>query len=182
VFHTSAFWSEGALLTKVKSPIEFVNSAVRALGADLVDDDLRDRISDQAMSFFDRDEPDGYSELGSAWVDTLSLLERMRFCQATASNASFGATTWDALDFLADNGLGSTPAAPDEIANLIDHFDRTVFLGTLTEERRAVILDFANTDNAGNPSPFAGLSGAGRRQRLEETVGLILATPEFHYQ
>jgi uncharacterized protein (DUF1800 family) len=81
-----AFWKEAAHFAKVKSPIEFINSAYRALGADIVDDDLPNEMKDMAMDFFQRDEPDGYSELGLDWVDTLSVLERVRFCQSLSNN------------------------------------------------------------------------------------------------
>lgn len=174
-FKSSAFWTEGAFFTKVKSPIEFMNSAVRALGADLIDDDLIDWGSSMGQSFFDRDEPDGYPETGADWVDTLSLLERMRFNQALGQSLSSAATAWSADGFLADNGLSTL----DEV---LDYFDVLVFGGLLSPERRAVLREFADTDLSGNASPFDGLSGTQKRDRLEELIGLLLSLPEFQYQ
>ncbi|CAN5417583.1 hypothetical protein BH23VER1_BH23VER1_18450 [soil metagenome] len=65
---------------------------------------------------------------------------------------------------------------------LVDYFDDFLFQGSLAAERRAIILAFANSDDNGNPSPAGDLTGNSRTQRLEQTVGLILASPEFHFQ
>ncbi|MDG2126247.1 MAG: DUF1800 family protein, partial [Verrucomicrobiales bacterium] len=179
-FRSSAFWSEGAYLGKVKTPIEYVNSVVRALDATVTDNDLRRRIADQGMSFFDRDDPNGYSEIGSDWVDTLSVLERMRFSQATAGNLSQSATRWDPLGWETVTFPENGGAVTSE--ELIGYFDSFLFQGTMSDERKAVISEFANTDNAGVESRLENLSGSRRRDRLEATVALILSSPEFQYQ
>ena len=75
----SAFWQDIGYRGKIKTPIEYINSSIRALDADVTGDKLPDYNSDLGMELFVRDDPDGYSEIGSEWMDTGTLLERMTF-------------------------------------------------------------------------------------------------------
>lgn len=171
----NGFWVEGARFSKIKTPFELINSGFRALEAEVIRGDLSDRNEGMGMDLFQRDEPDGYSEIGGDWMDTLGLLERMKFGQALGLNNSFSRSEWDIAVTLSANGI-ATPA------DLIDHFDTLLFDGTLTLSRRSVLLDFANTDASGETSPFEDLGSAAQATRLRELTGLILATPEFQYQ
>jgi len=127
------------------------------------------------MDLFQRDDPDGYSEIGADWMNTLNLLERMKFSQALGLNDSFSRSDWDIGATLSANGI-STPG------ELIDYFDALLFDGTLGMARRSVLLEFAGSDETGAPSPFENLAPAAQTMRLRELTGLILATPEFQYQ
>lgn len=171
----SAFWLEGAYLSKVKTPIEFINSGFRALEADLVDRDLPDRTEEMGMELFQRDDPDGYGEKGVEWIDTLGLLSRMRFNQGLSRNLTYSRGLWDIGALLAANTIQS----PEE---LIDYFDNLLFANRVPQVRRSVFLDFANTSDDGSPSPFASLSSAQKSLRLRDLAALILSSPEFQYQ
>lgn len=171
----SGFWLEGSNQSKVKTPIEYVNSGFRALGAEIANENLPDRPEEMGMDYFQRDEPDGYDEKGVAWVDTLGLLSRTKFNQGLSSDASYSRGAWDIDALLAANNI-LTPDA------LIDHFNNLLFANSLPSERRAVFLDFANTDDLGAPSQFGSLSAGQQRTRLRALTGLILSTPEFHLQ
>jgi uncharacterized protein (DUF1800 family) len=65
---------------KVKTPLEFVVSAVRASGAQ-VDDarDLTRRIGQMGMPLYQQQPPTGYKDTAEAWVSTGSLLARLNF-------------------------------------------------------------------------------------------------------
>ncbi len=171
----SGFWLEGARQAKVKTPIEFVNSGFRALEADVTSKYLPDRTEDMGMELFQRDDPDGYAEKGIEWVDTLGLLSRTKFNQGLSNDLSFSRSDWDIAGMLSANGIQD----PEE---LIDYFDNLLFANRLPAARRVVFVDFANTDNAGNPSPFDSLPASQRTNRLRELTGLILSTPEFQFQ
>ena len=127
------------------------------------------------MTFFRRDEPDGYSELGLDWVDTLSVLERVRFCQALSDNSNRSAGSWD-IQALMDRYQMTTSE------DLIDYFNDLLFQGLLAEGQKKLLLKFANTDEAGNPSPAESLRDSQRIERLQQTVGLLLSSPGFHFQ
>ena len=107
--------------------------------------------------------------------NTLGLLERLKYAQGLAGNRSFSRGDWDINAYLTNN----TILSPED---LIDHLDQRVFNNTLGVVRRSVMLDYANTDDAGNPSPFSGLSASQQANRLRDLAALILATPEFQFQ
>jgi hypothetical protein len=169
------FWLEGAHLSKIKDPVEFINSSFRAVGADINSTNLPVRSNSMGMLLFQRDDPDGFSELGIDWSDTLGLLERLKLAQGLADNAGFSYGDWDISAFLTQ----FTILTPDD---LIDHLDTVVFNNNLGTVRRSVMLDFANTDDSGAPSPFSGLSASQQAARLRALTGLILSTPEFQFQ
>jgi uncharacterized protein (DUF1800 family) len=86
MFSSPEFFSEGAWQAKVKSPLEMVVSAVRALQGDASDSfTLVQRISDLGEPLYNKLEPSGYPTTDGAWLSTASLLGRMNFATALAS-------------------------------------------------------------------------------------------------
>jgi hypothetical protein len=75
------FWNTDNMKMKVKTPVEFINSTLRSLGALASSDDLANWMKDMGMDLFQRAEPDGYSEVGSDWIGTTTLLERVNFAR-----------------------------------------------------------------------------------------------------
>jgi uncharacterized protein (DUF1800 family) len=66
--------------TKVKSPFEFVISAVRASGVDVTDAlPLVQALRDLGTPLYGCQPPTGYADRASAWVNTGALLGRMNF-------------------------------------------------------------------------------------------------------
>ena len=84
---TSESWSEGAYRSKMKSPLEMVVSAVRALDADVESAvGLAFKIEDLGQPLYEKREPTGYSNTSEAWINSTALLARMNFAQALAAN------------------------------------------------------------------------------------------------
>jgi uncharacterized protein (DUF1800 family) len=107
IFNSDLFRGQGASQQKVKTPLEYAVSAVRALrivntdtntyfGSPLnyvtstCDSDgygisgngnTPPLITMGNMQLFNKTEPDGYSEFGRIWLNTANLCERMRFVQ-----------------------------------------------------------------------------------------------------
>jgi uncharacterized protein (DUF1800 family) len=80
------FFSEGAWQMKIKSPLEMVVSAARALGADATDAFiLAQRIGDLGEPLYGKQEPTGYPNTGENWLSTAGLLTRMSFATALAN-------------------------------------------------------------------------------------------------
>ncbi len=171
----SAFWSRRAYGAKIKTPIEFINSAYRALGARLVGAAPTARMEEMGMDLFRRDDPDGYPELGYEWMDTHNLLERLRFCQSLAVNGEAAAGEWSLEDLMESDQL-ETPEA------IIGYFNRLLFQGKLPARRQAVFLDFVHTDDEGYRDPVESLPKRARLHRLRQMVGMILSTQEFQFQ
>jgi len=101
IFNSALFRGHGASQQKIKTPLEFTISAIRALR--LGNTDSSGYVTASAdtdgyglsgasgntsplgrmggMGLFNKAEPDGYSEFGRIWLNTANLCERMRFAQ-----------------------------------------------------------------------------------------------------
>ena len=74
------FFSAGAYRAKVKSPLEFVVSAVRATGSEVPDaTPLAQAVRQLGMPLYMCQPPTGYPDKAEAWVNTGALLNRMNF-------------------------------------------------------------------------------------------------------
>jgi uncharacterized protein (DUF1800 family) len=86
MFTSPEFLSEGAWQSKIKSPLEMVISAVRALNADTNDVfTLVQKVSDLGEPLYGKLEPTGYSNNGETWLSTAGVLGRMNFSTALVS-------------------------------------------------------------------------------------------------
>ena len=167
------FWTGSAYRGKVKTPVEFINSTLRALNVDLRGVSLplyNDRIG---MSLFDRDMPDGWSELGFDWMDTGSLLERIKFVQrVTGKNDT--SLPWDLNSLL--SGLATkTPEA------IVAHFNQLFFQGGLSSANRDLLVRFVSTDRNGDPLALDP-ARSDFNTRVQELLGLMLSAPQWHNQ
>lgn len=81
------FWSKGAYHEKVKTPFEMVVSSVRATNA-TVDSAflLNNTLQQLGEPLYRKLEPTGYSTSNAEWISSASLLARMNFALALASN------------------------------------------------------------------------------------------------
>src|SRR5438128_11405221 len=90
------FLSPEAYRAKVKTPFEFVASALRATGADVQDATLLVRTMQQlGMPLYMCQPPTGYKDTADAWVNTGALVNRMNFSLTLASNKMRGVTVAD---------------------------------------------------------------------------------------
>jgi uncharacterized protein (DUF1800 family) len=81
------FLSPGAYRTKVKTPFEFVVSALRASGAEVADaKPLVRELQQLGMPLYMCQPPTGYKDTADAWVNTGALVSRMNFALRLASN------------------------------------------------------------------------------------------------
>jgi large repetitive protein len=101
IFNSALFRGQGASHQKIKTPLEYAASAVRALriantdtngwitstcdsdgyGISGKNGNTPPMIRMGTMQLFNKAEPDGYSEFGRLWLNTANLNERMRFVQ-----------------------------------------------------------------------------------------------------
>ena len=81
------FFAADALHAKVKTPFEFVVSAVRATGADVQDArPLARQVADLGMPLYQCQPPTGYKDTADAWVNTGALVGRMNFGLSLTGN------------------------------------------------------------------------------------------------
>jgi uncharacterized protein (DUF1800 family) len=85
------FFSEGAWHSKVKSPLEMVASAARALDADTIDTStLVQRIGEMGEPLYSKEAPTGYKDTADSWLSTASLMARIGFSNAMANGQIAG--------------------------------------------------------------------------------------------
>jgi uncharacterized protein (DUF1800 family) len=93
------FLSPESYDAKVKSPFEFIVSAVRAVGAEV--DDARPLVRQTqqlGMPLYQCQPPTGYKDTAEAWVNTGALVERMNLGLALASSRLPGTALTGAPD------------------------------------------------------------------------------------
>lgn len=81
------FVSEAAYQAKVKSPFEMVVSALRATGADVTFAfGVATKVGELGQPLYRKQEPTGYSNKGTDWVNSAALLGRMNFALDLVQN------------------------------------------------------------------------------------------------
>jgi uncharacterized protein (DUF1800 family) len=87
------FLSPDAFGAKVKTPFEFVASAVRATGADVQDAlPLVRALQQLGMPLYQCQPPTGYKDTADAWMNTGALVGRMNFSARLSGNKMPGTT------------------------------------------------------------------------------------------
>jgi len=210
IFNSDLFRGHGGLLQKVKTPLEFVVSAIRALrtpnpdGTFTADTDGRslsvqgaalDRMGE--MNLFDRAEPNGYPESAGGWISAGTLAERLRFVQALltapAQRTAAPAIT-DAGNSVADPvALIKIKLPATDWSNagaVVDYFLSIIYPGegkANLDLYRTSAVSFLNTlDNGVTPSAFSALSMAGNPApydiRVRGMVAMLLTLQRFQEQ
>ena len=154
------FWAASNVQNKVKTPLEFVVSAVRALGgtADFTPR-LAQRIAQLGEPLFQKQTPNGYGESQEDWVNSGALLARMNFAVQLASGRLPGVV----VDL-----EGVVPLTADRGA-LVERINQSILSGAMTEHTRTVIL--RQLADVADPQAARMLA-----------VGLTLGGPEFQRQ
>ncbi len=74
------FYNSKNVLTKAKTPFEFVTSCLRVAGADVVNANaVVSRLADMDQPLYRCEDPTGYSDAAEDWMDTGVLAERWQF-------------------------------------------------------------------------------------------------------
>jgi uncharacterized protein (DUF1800 family) len=97
------FLSEGSQQSKIKSPLELVSSAVRALNGEVTDPaPLEQWIAEMGQPLYGKIEPTGYPNTGESWLSTARLLVRLDFASTLAAGKipglTFGGNRWNDKD------------------------------------------------------------------------------------
>jgi hypothetical protein len=160
IFRSPDFWAPQAFRAKVKTPLEFMVSAVRAVGGD---PDTVPRLAQMVtllgQPLYLEPSPAGYPESQEEWVNSGALLHRMNAAMALAAGRLPGVR-------VALEGLVPRTSDPD---SLIDAVDTRLLGGLLSAHTRDVLrqqlADIRNPDTA-----------------RTLVIGLALGGPEFQRQ
>jgi uncharacterized protein (DUF1800 family) len=201
ILHSSLFRSSLASQQKIKTPLEYSVSALRAFRTDNGDGTFTassNGVGLQApmnragrMRLFDRAEPDGYSESGQAWISAGTLAERLRYVQALSlrpANRPSGEldsrTVIDPVALL----RRKKPAALTDAAVAADYFLELLFPGegpANLQPYRDLAIRFLNTaDNGTTASAYSSLSAGttAHDTRVRGLVSFLMTTSRFNEQ
>ncbi len=134
LFHSPEFWSDSAYRAKVKTPLEFVASAVRATGAN-VDDafPLSRQISNMGMPLYSAQPPTGYSMKAETWVSSSALLGRMNFALGLTNGKVRGVKV-DAVQ------LAGGPPAPADASAALSTLEAKLLAGDVSKQTHDSII------------------------------------------
>jgi uncharacterized protein (DUF1800 family) len=144
------FWSREAYRAKVKTPEEFVLSAVRATGGEVDRPAIvLNAMGQLGMPFYGCQTPNGYSWTAAAWINSGDLLTRINIALALASHKLGTATDLDALMKIKGPDAASTAQKETKL--------EAVFLnGELNPQARQTVLQQADELAAQGPIPLPG--------------------------
>jgi hypothetical protein len=185
-------------MQKVKTPVEFVVSAVRALrsvnanGTATANTDGYSYRSPMgrmgAMGLFNRAEPDGYPESGPSWISAGTLAERLRYVQSlllSGTGDDAGNNTTDPVALLKKK----LPAASWNNATAVaDYFVSILFPGegraNLDLYRNSAVNFLNTTDDGTASSSFASLVNTtpAYDTRVRGMVSMLMTTQRFQEQ
>ena len=193
MINSPEFFSRANYRAKVKTPQDFVVSAVRASGAEVTSPGaLVNVISDLGMPIYGMQTPNGYSMKADPWNNTSSLIERMNFALALASNRVAGVTTdWQTV--LGNQQPSLTPAEKEAFLehkllqlSISDKIRQTILdqITTGTSQQVASLRQVAVKDRHGDPlvlpgrlQPNPNFIGVDSESAL--AAGLLFGSPEF---
>jgi uncharacterized protein (DUF1800 family) len=167
LFHSPEFWSDNTYRAKLKTPLEFVASAVRATGTE-VDDalPLLRQLNNMGMPLYGAQPPTGYPMRADAWVSSSALLNRMNFALNFTSGKMRG-LKMDATQ------LSGSPAGSD-VATTVLALEAKLLESDVSKQTHDSIV-------AQIESPPTPQNGKAQPKPPDASVitGLLLGSPEF---
>ena len=112
MFNSPEFWAPEVYRAKVKTPLEFVVSAVRASDADVINaQPLVQSLVTLGMPLYGMQTPNGYSWMAEPWVSTSALVNRMNFALVLSGNR-VGGTRTDWARYLSNDSASGALMKP----------------------------------------------------------------------
>jgi len=179
MFTSPEFWSDDAYRAKMKTPLEFVVSAVRATGADVTDAmPLARQLNTLGMPLYGMQPPTGYSMKSDAWVNSSALLGRMNFSVALMAGRIKG------VQVDADR-LANTPSGvPADSARALAALEGSLLAGDVSKQTHDAIT--SELENQVQTTAGVKPAAVRRNDKLAPPAsttgtiaGLILGSPEF---
>ena len=184
------FFSPTAYRAKMRSPLEYVAAAMRALNAETDGDrPVLDAIGRMGQPVFGRITPDGYADRADQWLSSGAMVARLNFAGALAANRIKG-TKIDLAQLLS----GVDEAKKDTVAARFIQLTVSgdVSVGTRSVLEKILRSQAAVTQTAPASNPAANVSvgfdakAASQNQAattptpyIAELVTLLIGSPEF---
>jgi uncharacterized protein (DUF1800 family) len=206
MFHAPEFWSPKVYRAKVKTPLEFMTSALRASDASVNNAvPLVQAMDRLGMPIYGMQTPNGYAWTAEGWVSSNALISRMNFALVLSGDRVPGTrTNWPAL--LGDTASASapTPATEKQLEALLigqpaSENTRTTVLaqfnnsGTVQQAEQAFNAKPVDDEDMNDAKTNVMRVGLGRKggggglnfqsnqpeTPLDTMAGLLLGSPDF---
>jgi len=162
------FWTPEAYRAKVKTPLEFVLSAVRATDAEVSDArPVARQLQNLGMQVYGAQPPTGYSMRAEAWVSSSALLGRMNFAMRLASGKINGV----AVPPVQVPGAGGVFGPEQALVSL----ETTLLAGDVSKQTHETIAAQLNDPKISQRR----LDDPARPPDVSAIEGLLLGSPEF---
>jgi len=169
MFKSPEFWSDDAYRAKVKTPLEFVVSSVRATNADVSDAmQLARQLNNMGMPLYGMQPPTGYSMKAEAWVNSSALLDRMNFSLALL-NGKVKGTQVDPAQLVP---AGATAEDPHQV---LAQLEASLLAGDISKQTHEAIAKRLDDPQVAQRK----LDDPARAPNLGMIAGLIVGSPEF---
>jgi uncharacterized protein (DUF1800 family) len=177
------FFSTTAYRAKVRTPLEYVAAAMRALNAETDGDrPVLDAIARMGQPLFGRITPDGYPDRADIWLSSGTMVARFNFASALAANRLKG--TKVNVDALL---TGVDQADRDAVAERIT---RLTVQGDISDVTRRALAKVPQTDPPAAPAgptasvpvaydPKANAQAGPPVTYASELIALLVGSPEF---
>jgi len=160
------FWAPDAYRAKVKTPLEFVVSALRASGAEVTDAmPIARQLQNMGMPLYGMQPPTGYSMKADAWVNSSALLGRMNFALALSSGKVKGVQ----VDF------EQAPGRNDDPQQTLAALENSLLAGDVSKQTHDVITARLQDSKISRRK----LDDPARPPNNALIAGLLLGSPEF---
>lgn len=168
LFTSPEFWSEDAYRAKVKTPLEFVVSALRASDAEISEAaPIARQLQNMGMPLYGAQPPTGYSMKADPWVNSSALLGRMNFSLALTAGRLKGSE-------VNPQKLVATDVSQDP-EHILTVLENDLLAGDVSQQTHDVIsAQLQDPKISGRV-----LDDPARPPNIAAIAGLLLGSPEF---
>ena len=182
LFQSPEFWAADTYRAKVKTPLEFVASAVRATGANVEDAlPLARQIGNMGMPLYGAQPPTGYSMKADTWVSSSALLTRMNFALGLTGGKVRGVKV-DVIQ------LAGGPPPPADASIALSTLEAKLLAGDVSKQTHDSII--AQIEAPAKNAAMDGQEKDGQDKKGRQgkppappdastIAGLLLGSPEF---
>jgi uncharacterized protein (DUF1800 family) len=171
MFDSPEFWAPSVERSKVKTPLEFVVSAVRASGATVNNSlGLVQALDKLGMPLYGMQTPNGYSWMSEPWVSTGALVSRMNFALVLSGDRLPGVRT-DWTKMLGESAASAAKqvametgdgTVDPEVAAKEKRLEAVLLGIPLSEKTRAAVLSQSGDQTAALQAAKEFQGGGGR--------------------
>jgi len=172
MLESEEFWAPESWRAKIKTPFEYVVSALRATDADVTETQpLLNQLNTMGMPIYGMQPPTGYSTSRETWVNSAALLDRMNFALSLANN-KIGGTHFDVTRILPEQVPNDSSGQSGDPYARQARLEQILLDGEVSAQTHQTIeQEIVNTSGSG--------SVPNRLPPASTTVALLLGSPEF---